>query len=105
MPILPKSTTHTATVPVTITPSGMACKLEVWLTPDAGKTKSATSGLISFTSTAASQSISVSVTVPATAGAYQVYIDVYADSTLIGAYVATSLANIPSVTITEPSWV
>jgi hypothetical protein len=81
-------TVHTGTFPVTVAPSGLACQVELYLGPNAG-TKSATSGLVPFTSTGASQNLAPSVTMP-TAGTYNVYINIYAGSVLVGAFEGTT---------------
>jgi hypothetical protein len=77
-------TSHTANFPVTVKPSGLSCQVELYLGPNAS-TKSSTSGLVAFTSTGASQNLSLPVTMPA-AGTYNVYINIYAGGVLIGAY-------------------
>ena len=68
-------TTYTANFQVTKIPAGLSCQIEVWLGPNT-TTKSATSGLLAFTSTGAAQVMARPVTMPA-AGIYNVYIDVY----------------------------
>ena len=103
-PIMAKSSSHGAVAPITVRPSGLYCEAELWLTKDAGTTKAATSGLVSFTSSGTAQSVSFSLTMPSAWGSYQIYIDVYADGMLIGAYVATDLVSIPDVSIGEPEW-
>ena len=84
-------TSHTASFQVTRTPAGIACQLEVWLSPD-GVTKSATSGLVSFTSTGSAQTMALPVVMPA-AGIYDVYKDVYVSGVLV------DFANDNSVTV------
>ncbi len=103
--IMGKGTAHTATAPITVKPSGLLCQAELWLTKDAGVTKAATSGLKSFTSTGAVQNISFPVTMPSVWGDFLVYIDVFAEGMLIGAYVATEHVIIPDVIIGPPVWV
>ena len=74
-------TSHTASFSVTVTTSGKACQVEIWLTPD-GKIKSATTGLTAFTSTGVAQKMALPVTMPA-AGTYQVNKDIYMNGVLI----------------------
>ena len=50
-PILLAGSAHTAVVNVPVSPSGMACTAELFLSLDNGKTKAATSGAVSFTQT------------------------------------------------------
>jgi len=104
-PLFGAGSSHGATIPITVEPGGLSCQLELYLTPDGGVTKAATSGLVSFTSTGAQQNVSAGpITMPAGGVAYDVYIDVFADGMLIGSYAATEKVTIPSVEITEPSW-
>lgn len=102
-PLLAKGSSHTAVAPVTVTPSGLSCKGELWLTTN-GTTKNATSGMVPFTSTGASQSVRFPITMPSAAGEFMVYLDVYADSLLIGSYIATENVIIPGVEIGEIIW-
>ena len=71
-----------ATFPVK--PAGLACTAELWLGSDL--TKVATSGEKPFTSTGASQSINLPITMPGVEGTYPVYLDVFVAGQLIGAY-------------------
>jgi len=84
----PVGSQKTATFPVTVIPSGLLCQVELWLGPNAN-TKSATSGLVAFTSTGAAQNLSLPITMP-TAGTYNVYINIYVGSTLIKEYIGTT---------------
>lgn len=105
-PIFGAGSAHTATAPITVLPSGLACEAELWLTPDGGVTKAATSGLVAFTSTGVAQSISFPVTMPTAAGVeYSVYLDVYANGALIVSFVATESVVIPSATVGPITWV
>ena len=99
-PIFAPGVAKTASAPITVLPSGLACKAELYL-----GAKVATSGLKPFTSTGVAQTISFPVTMPTAAGiSYPVYLDVYADSALIGAYIATENVVIPSVTAGTITW-
>jgi hypothetical protein len=81
-------TVHTANFSVTVVPSGLSCQVELYLGPNAS-TKSATTGLITFTSTGTVQNLSLSLTMP-TAGTYNVYINVYAGGVLVKEYIGTT---------------
>lgn len=81
--------THTAAINLTIAPSGLNCQIELWLSPNQ-TTKSATSGLVAFTSTGQSQSVSCSVKMPA-AGTYNVYLDLYQNGVLLAGYSAGTI--------------
>ena len=100
-PIFAAGSAHTASAPITVIPSGLACKGELYL-----GAKVATSGLKLFTSTGVAQTISFAITMPTASGvSYPVYLDVYADSVVIAAYVATENVAIPSVTVGPITWV
>jgi len=104
-PIFGAGSSHGATIPVTVEPSGLSCQLELYLTPDGGATKAATSGLVSFISTGVQQNVSTGlITMPDDGVGYDVYIDVFADGMLIGSYIATDKVTIPSVVIGPPIW-
>ena len=63
---------HTARVPVTVTPSRLGYTAELYLGRDSS-TKAATSGPVAFTSTGSGQLLSLPVIMPA-AGTYHVYV-------------------------------
>ncbi len=99
-PIFGAASAHTASAPITVIPSGLSCKGELYL-----GAKVATSGLKVFTSTGVAQTISFPITMPSAGGvSYPVYLDVYADSMLIAAYVGTENVVIPSVTVGPITW-
>lgn len=103
-PIFGAGSAHTYTAPITVSPSGIACEAELYLGPDEA-TKSATSGLIAFTSTGLAKSISFPITMPPGVGvAYHGYIDVYADGYFIGGYVLIEDVVIPSVIVGPGTW-
>lgn len=102
-PILAKGSAHAAVAPVTVTPSGLSCKGELWLTTN-GTTKNATSGLVNFTSTGVVQSVRFPVTMPAVAGEFMVYLDIYANNLIIGSYKATENVVCPGVEVGEIIW-
>lgn len=88
MPEFAPGETKTAIAPITIMPAGLSCEAEVFLGPN-DLTKVVSSGRIPFTSTGASQNVHLPVAMPATAGTYHVYIDVFAEGNRILAYQAT----------------
>lgn len=102
-PVLAKGSAHAAVAPLTVVPSELGCKGELWLTSN-GTTKNATSGLVSFTSIGAVQSVRFPVTMPAVAGEFMVYLDIYANSLLIGSYKATENVVCPGVEVGEIIW-
>lgn len=77
----------TARAPITVKPSGLSCSAELYLVSDG--TKVVTSGTKTFTSTRAKQDISFSITMPSAEGTYPVYLDIFTNGLLIGAYKAT----------------
>jgi len=93
----------TAIAPIKVSPAGLSCEAEIFLGPDEA-TKVATSGRIPFTSTGYSQNVHLPVAMPAAEGTYYVYIDVYAEGLLIGAYQAVEDVIIEELLeITDPS--
>lgn len=103
-PIMAPGSARTAVASITMSPSGLACSAELYLGPAPGS-KTATSGLKSFTSTGAVQSVRFPVTMPLAGGvAYHVYLDIYAGGYLIGSYVATEDVVIPSTTVGPITW-
>jgi len=102
-PILMASSVHSATASLTVTPSGMACTAELFLSLN-GTTKAATSGHVSFTSSGGQQSITLSVTMPSVGGSYGVYLDIEAGGYLLAAYQATENVIIPTVSLPVIVW-
>lgn len=99
MPEFAPSEAKLARAPITVQPSGLSCQAEVFLGPD-DVTKVATSGLVPFTSTGASQDVHLPLIMPSTEGSYHVYIDVYAEGSLIVAYQA--LEDVVITTVAPP---
>ncbi len=77
MPQFAPGESKTAIAPITVKPAGLSCEAELFLGPDE-LTKVATSGLVPFTSTGASQEVQLPVAMPSEEGTYHVFIDVYA---------------------------
>lgn len=77
---------HTATLPIAVSPSGLACTAELYLVKD-----STSYSLVqkSFTSTGAMQTLAFPTVTMPEAGVYAVYIDMYSGGSLIAAYEAT----------------
>lgn len=89
-----------ATFPVK--PAGLPCTAKLWLGSDSAKV--ATSGEVPFVSTGAEQAISLPITMPDIEGTHPVYLDVFSNGQLIGAYQALEgvviSAPLPSIDIT-----
>lgn len=86
MPQFAPGESKTAIAPITVKPAGLSCEVEIFLGPDE-LTKVAASGRIPFTSTGASQNVHLPIAMPSE-GTHHVYIDVYSNGILIGAYQA-----------------
>jgi len=103
-PLMGPGQAATAVAPITVSPSGLSCNAELFVGPNE-TTKSATSGMIAFSSTGAAQSVRFPIIMPAVGGiAYHVYLDVYADSALIVSYIATEDVIIPSGSVGPIVW-
>lgn len=96
-PTFAPSSSHTATINLPVTPSGLACTMEIYLTLD-GTTKAATTGQVAFTSTGASQPVSGSIIMPSTAGTYMVFIDIVSGGVIIGAYQGSDNVTVAAAT-------
>ena len=86
MPIFAPGEVKTARAPITVSPSGLDCRTELYLVSNGAKV--ATAGIKSFISTGARQDISFPITMPSAEGTYPVYLDVAAQGVLIAAYQA-----------------
>lgn len=103
-PVIGPGAAATARAPITVAPSGLSCEAELFLGPDEA-TKVATSGMRTFTSTGAPQSVSFPVTMPSPGGfAYHVFLDVFAEGHLIVSYIATEDVIIPSGEVGPITW-
>ena len=107
-PLFLVSVSKVANLPITILPSGLACRVELFLGVN-DTTKAATSGLITFTSTGAQQSVPCPITMPASGGAaYHVYMDVDisdgANWQRFAEYQATNDIIIPSGSVGPVTW-
>jgi len=98
MPQFSPGESKTARSPIIVQPAGLSCQAELFLGPD-DVTKVATSGLVPFTSTGASQDVNLPVTMPLTEGNFHVYADIYAEGLLIAAYTAIEDVAIVSVPV------
>lgn len=105
-PLLAAGSAHTATISIPVTPSGMSCTAELFLSLDNGVTKAVTSGPIAFTSTGTAQSIPLPITMPSptTGQVYGVFIDIVSSGTLIGAYQGSEKVTIPVVGTPTVTW-
>lgn len=103
-PVIMPGEAKTAVAPIKVTPSGLSCKAELFLGPN-DATKVATSGLKAFTSTGASQSVRLPVTMPTAGGAaYHVYLDVFVNGYRLLAYQATEDVIIPGGEVGPITW-
>ena len=92
----------TATVTISVKPSGLNCTAELWLSKE-GVTKDATS-VKDFISTGLDQGISLALTMPVGGYAYRVLLDIYVGGMLITAYEATEEVVIPWISEPEIVW-
>ena len=103
-PVMAPGVSRTAVAPITVSPSGLSCQAELFLGPN-DATKVATSGLKAFTSTGASQSVNLPVTMPTAGGvAYHVYLDIFVNGYRLLAYQATEDVVIPSGEVGPIVW-
>ena len=104
-PVLAAGSAHTATATFPVTPSGLACTAELFLSLD-GTTKIATSGPIAFTSTGTAQTVSLSVTIPSSSSgqSYRVLLDIVSGGVTLAAYEATDHVIIPVVGTPTITW-
>ncbi|MBA7639596.1 hypothetical protein ES703_47255 [subsurface metagenome] len=91
MPEFAPGEVKTARAPITVKPSGLSCSAELYLVSNGAKVT--TSGIKPFTSTGARQDISFPITMP-TEGRYPVWLDVFVQAMLIGAYKAVEDVSI-----------
>lgn len=101
--VFPPTTAKTATVPITVTPAGLACTVEVFLGPNQA-TKSSTSGKIAFTSTGVAQNVNVSVPMPSGGGTFHVFIDVMYQTSMLASFQATEDVTIATAVVGPPIW-
>jgi hypothetical protein len=74
---LPGGGSHTASVPITVTPAGQACSVTVILTSDAaGANVVATSSSVAFASTGSAQAETLAITTPTATGTYYAFVEV-----------------------------
>lgn len=86
MPQFTPGELKSARAPITVLPSGLSCSAELYLVSNGAKVT--TSGIKLFTSTGARQDISFPITMPGAEGTYPVYLDIFTNGLLIGAYKA-----------------
>ena len=99
MPQFAPSVQKTAVAPITVAPAGLNCEAELFLGPN-DATPVASSGIRTFLSTGSPQQVSFHVVMPATPGAYHVYVDVHAGGQLILAYIGSENVVIASLGLT-----
>ena len=105
-PILGPGSSHVAAFPVTMTPSGQPCTVELYLTKDSGATKTATTGPQAFTSTGSAQSVPMpALVMPTVSADYQVFIDAKMGGVLVKGFIGSDDVIIPGAIIGPVSWV
>jgi hypothetical protein len=104
-PVFAASSAHAAAVSFPVSPSGLACTIELFLSLDS-IVKAATSGQVAFTSTGVNQSVSLSITMPnpIVGQSYGVYLVVLSGGMILGAYKATDNVVIPIVGTPTVTW-
>ncbi len=101
MPTFPPSEFKTARVLIPVSPAGMPCSAELWLSKDLAQ--KASSGRVDFVSTGAPQQIELILPMPTNTGNYNVLLDIYAGASLIGAYEGDELISIVPASNIEPA--
>lgn len=104
-PILAAGSMHIATANFPVSPAGLACTAELYLSLT-GAVKAATSGPVAFTSTGVAQAVALTVTLPSpsTGQTYKVYLDIVSGGVVLGAYQATDNVIIPVVGTPTITW-
>jgi hypothetical protein len=105
-PVLGAGTAKTATASIPVTPAGIACTAELYLSLDNGVTKAVTSSQIAFTSTGVAQPILLPVTMPSplVGQSYTVHLIILSGGMTLGAFKATDNVIIPVVGIPVITW-
>jgi len=103
MPILGTNITYTAQGRFPVTPEGVQCTAELWLSKD-GLSKDATSGQKVFTSTGQIQTINFPVTMPVGGYNYRVFLDIYAGAIPLALFEATENVTVPGVGAPTITW-
>jgi hypothetical protein len=97
-PVFLAGSIHTAKVSILVSPGGMSCAAEVFLSTDGGATKAVTSGPISFVSTGANQNILLPVTMPSAGGNYYtVHAGISIEGSLLAEFQVTEEVIVPLV--------
>jgi hypothetical protein len=101
------ATSHNASVPVTVVPTGQSIGVQVLFTSDlAGNNLATQSNVVTSTSTGSSQTVLVPITTPAIGGTYYVFVAVSVNGVVVGVF-AQGAANsvvIPGVTVGTITW-
>ena len=103
-PVFAAGSIHIANANIPVSPAGLACTAELWLSKDGGATKAATSGKVAFTSGATPASVSLSVTIPVGGFAYTVYLDVEYGGAMLAGFTATEQVIVPLVGTPVITW-
>jgi hypothetical protein len=87
MPQFGANEVKTAIVPVTVSPAGVSCEIELFLGLNESNAV-ASSGLVPFVSTGSAKQVSLPLMMPDNPGVYHVYIDVLTGGEVFLAYMA-----------------
>jgi hypothetical protein len=101
--VFPPNAAKLAKVPVTVSPSGVACALEAFVGPTETQ-KLATSGPIAFTSTGAVQNVNCPITMPVTSTVMHAYIDLTSGGILVQRFVDMNMIAILSGSVDVITW-
>jgi len=105
-PLFLPGSAHTAMATLPVSPAGLNCTIELFLSLDGGQTKIATSGPQAFTSTEEGVAVSLAVPIPApTVGAsYGVYIIVASGGVVIAGFQSKENVIVPVVGTPTVTW-
>ena len=104
-PILGPGSSHGPSFPITMTPSGQPCTVELYLTKDSGATKAATTSPQAFTSTGAAQNVPMpALVMPTVSADYQVFIDAKMGGLLVKGFIGSDDVIIPGATVGPVTW-
>lgn len=103
MKIFAPSTPKQPVINITVTPPSAACQIELYLGPNEN-TKTMTSGLIDFVSLGTPQPLTIPIVMPAVAGTYHVYVDLYIGGVRLAAFLATEDIVIAQATFGGITW-
>lgn len=101
-PILGPGVSKVAVVPISISPAGLECVVEIFLGPD--ENTKVVSKSVAFTSTGAEQTVRVPITMPTEGGTYHVYGDINSSGYRIVGFIGTEDVIIPTGSVGPIEW-